>query len=216
MSRVVVGGHSRNIGKTQTACDIIASTADLRWTAVKMTRFGHGLCAADGTPCDCAVDDPVHPYVVAEERDHEGPEDTCRMLRAGARRAWWLRAPLAQLGDALPTLEEQIAGDENVLFESNSGLDFFEPDLYVAVLDFRVEDFKESAQRHLERVDVFAVATPELEPPWDWFDRGLLKRKTVVPLGDPRLGEIVRTRIAGGATLSAKRALTRASQSSGR
>jgi hypothetical protein len=192
MMRVVVGGHSRNIGKTQTACDILAATADLGWTAVKMTRFGHGRCSADGKPCDCAVEDPLHPYVVSEERDREGDADTCRMLRAGAQRALWLRAPLAQLSLAMPKLEERIAGDPYVLFESNSGLDFFEPDLYVAVLDFRVEDFKDSARRHLERADAFLLATPDGEPPWPWFDRGLLARKRVLPLGDPGLGELVR------------------------
>lgn len=196
--RVVVGGHSRNIGKTTAACEILAATADLGWTAVKMTRFGHGMCATDGKPCDCAVNDPVHPYVVAEERDREGGEDTSRMLRAGARRALWLRAPLAQLGLAMPALEQRIAGDSHVLFESNSGLDFFEPDLYVAVLDYRVEDFKDSARRHIERADVFLLADPGGKPPWDWFDPSLLERKTVLPLGDARLIDAVRQR-AGGA-----------------
>ena len=196
--RVVVGGHSRNIGKTTAACEILAATADLGWTAVKMTRFGHGMCATDGKPCDCAVNDPVHPYVVAEERDREGGEDTSRMLRAGALRALWLRAPLAQLGLAMPALEQRIAGDSHVLFESNSGLDFFEPDLYVAVLDYRVEDFKDSARRHIERADVFLLADPGGKPPWDWFDSSLLDRKTVLPLGDARLIDAVRQR-AGGA-----------------
>ncbi len=197
MKRVAVGGHSRNIGKTQAACDILAATSELGWTAVKMTRFGHRLCSADGKPCDCAVDDPIHPYVVAEERDREGPEDTCRMLRAGARRAFWLRAPLEQLGLAMPTLEQRIAGDSHVLFETNSGLDFFEPDLYVAVLDFRVEDFKQSARRHLERVDLFLLAAPDGQPPWAWFDRGLLARTPTLPVGDPRVGDVLRERLAG-------------------
>jgi hypothetical protein len=195
MIRVVVGGHSRNIGKTQTACDILAATPELGWTAVKMTRFGHGMCASDGQPCDCAVNDPVHPYVVAEERDREGGEDTCRMLRAGARRALWLRAPVAQLGLAMPALEERIAADGCVLFESNSGLDFFEPDLYVAVLDFRVEDFKDSARRHLGRADAFVLAAPGGEPPWEWFDRRLLESRPVLALGDPGIAALVRQRM---------------------
>ncbi|MCB1018467.1 MAG: hypothetical protein H6509_04270 [Bryobacterales bacterium] len=197
MKRVVVGGHTRNIGKTQTACAILAETADLGWTAVKMTRFGHGMCATDGKPCDCAVNDPVHPYVVAEERDRDGGEDTCRMLRAGAKRAWWLRAPLAQLGLAMPALEERIAGESHVLFESNSGLDFFTPDLYVAVLDTRIEDFKDSARRHLERADAFVLAAPEVEPPWPWFDRELLQRKAVFGLGDSGLSAWVRRGLGG-------------------
>jgi hypothetical protein len=114
------------------------------------------------------------------------------MLRAGARRALWLRAPLARLADAMPALGQRIADDTHVLFESNSALDFFEPDLYVAVLDFRVRDFKDSARRHLERADVLLLADPGGNPPWDWFDRSLLERKTLLPLGDVALAETVR------------------------
>ena len=119
-SLVVIGGHSRNIGKTSLACGIIAATEDQNWTAVKITLFGHGICSADGKPCSCAVDDPDHPFVINEEHDVNGDHDTGRMLAAGARRVLWVRAPQGSLADAIPGLRERLGDDQRVLIESNS------------------------------------------------------------------------------------------------
>ena len=151
MSLVVVGGHSRNIGKTSLACGIIAATKDCNWTAVKITLFGHGICSADGKPCSCAVDDPDHPFVINEEHDATGSHDTGRMLRAGARRALWVRAPQGRLGEAMPGLRERLGNDDQVLIESNSILDYMQADVYLPLLDYSQPDFKASTARLLAR-----------------------------------------------------------------
>ena len=39
---VVVGGHTRNIGKTSAICQIIQSTPEAGWIAIKLSRHGHG------------------------------------------------------------------------------------------------------------------------------------------------------------------------------
>ena len=57
MAIVVVGGHSRNIGKTSVVAGLIAALPELRWTAVKITQYGHGICSANGEACDCATAD---------------------------------------------------------------------------------------------------------------------------------------------------------------
>lgn len=46
-----------------------------------------------------------------------------------------------------------------MIIESNSIVEFIEPDLYITVLDPSVKDFKTSAQRLFERAD--AVVVPE-------------------------------------------------------
>jgi len=174
---LVVGGHSRNIGKTSLACSILAGTPELEWTAVKIAQFGHGICAVDGKECGCAVDDPVHSYSISEERSGSGHADTQRMLAAGAKRVLWARAPQGRLGEAVEALRKRLEGARNVLFESNSALDHFDPDLYLSVLDFRVDDFKDSARRHLGRADAFALPAAG-ESPWPWFDRSLLEGRS--------------------------------------
>jgi hypothetical protein len=40
---VVVGGHTRSIGKTQLVCDIIAAFPKTEWIAGKITQYGHGV-----------------------------------------------------------------------------------------------------------------------------------------------------------------------------
>ena len=160
-SLVVIGGHSRNIGKTSLACGIIAATEDQNWTAVKITLFGHGICSADGKPCSCAVDDPDHPFVINEEHDVNGDHDTGRMLAAGARRVLWVRAPQGSLADAIPGLRERLGDDQRVLIESNSILDYMRPDVYLPLLDYSQPDFKASTARLLARADALVTVGEE-------------------------------------------------------
>jgi hypothetical protein len=201
MKLVVIGGHSRNIGKTSLACNVIRATRDLNWTGVKISQFGHGVCSSSGKECNCAVEDPDHPFAVGEERGRDQTRDSARMLTAGAARAFWARAPQGRLAMALPALEEVFAEGEHVIVESNTLLDLVKPSMYVAVLDFAVEDFKDSARRHLPLADAFAVVERNGAEPWEWFDRGLLDDRPVFRIARPefsndQLGEFVRERLS--------------------
>ena len=53
MAIVVIGGHSRSVGKTSVVAGLISALPELNWTAVKVTQYGHGICSANGKPCDC-------------------------------------------------------------------------------------------------------------------------------------------------------------------
>ncbi len=186
MKTLVVGGNSRNIGKTSLACALIASTRDLEWTAVKITQFGHGICSSTGEPCGCAIDDPECPFDIALESGEKPGSDTARMLRAGAREALWVRAAMGRLGLAMPAVRKRIAGSKHVLIESNSVLDFLAPDVYLAVLHFDERDFKASAARLHERADAFVLpAAASAAPPWPGFDLSLLERKPAFQVEPP-------------------------------
>jgi hypothetical protein len=202
MKLVVIGGHSRNIGKTSLAASLIAATPGIAWTAAKLTLFGHGICSADGEPCDCAVESPDHPFVVTAERDREGSSDTARLLRAGAKQVFWLRAPQDRLGEALPTLLERLERAPYVLLESNSVLDFLDPDVYVPLMDHGTTDFKASALRLSSRASAFAVVgSGEASRSWPGFDVELLQSRpwfAVAPPAycSPDLVKFVRARLA--------------------
>jgi len=156
---VAVGGHSRNVGKTSVMCGIIAALREMDWVAVKITQHGHGICSLDGKPCDCAPENPEHPYVLDEQVAVDGT-DSGRYLAAGAARAYWLRTAMGDLGHAMPVLRELMGAHENVILESNSVLGFLKPDVYVAVLDPGTVDFKESARLFLERADALYWKSP--------------------------------------------------------
>lgn len=151
MAIIVVGGQSREVGKTSVVAGLIAALRQYNWTAFKITQFGHGRCSLDGKPCTCATDDRC--WAITEEKDAQGESDSSRFLAAGAKRAYWVRTEQGRLEEALPTLRRRIGESENSIFESNSIVDFIQPDLYITVLDPSVEDFKASARRLLDRAD---------------------------------------------------------------
>jgi hypothetical protein len=155
MAIVVVGGHTRNIGKTGVMAGLIAALPERRWTAIKITQFGHGVCSANGEPCDCETAD--HTMAISEERDAVSGTDTSRYLAAGAARSFWVRTRQGQLGEAMGRVRTLLAESENVMVESNSVLRFLQPDLSLSVLDPSISDFKPSAVRYLDRVDALIV-----------------------------------------------------------
>ena len=154
MAVVVVGGHSRNVGKTSVVAGLIAALPDYNWTAFKLTQFGHGLCSRNGEPCDCTPADRC--WSISEE-DASGRSDSARFLAAGAKRSFWVRTEQGRLAHALPTIQRRIAESENAILESNSILQFIQPDIYISVLDPGTEDFKASAQKFLDRADAIVL-----------------------------------------------------------
>ena len=158
---VVVGGHSRNVGKTTAIEAILRATPGRDWWAFKITRHGHGL-------------DSATPGFVVDEQVNRDGTDTGRYLSAGARRAFWVRTPQGLLAAAMPRLRGLFAEAPNVLAESNSLLDYIEPDLYISLVNFGAGGMKPSARRFLARADVLVVtgggeAWPEV--PGDWRTR---------------------------------------------
>ena len=149
MAIVVIGGHSRSVGKTSVVAGLIAALPEFHWTAAKITQYGHGICSANGEPCDCASND--HSWAITEEKNREGDSDTSRFLVAGAERVYWVRTEEGRLAEAMPTLRERIKSAPNVILESNSVLKFLRPDLYLTVLDPATADFKNSAREFLDR-----------------------------------------------------------------
>ncbi|HLY59533.1 MAG TPA: hypothetical protein VKV95_02090 [Terriglobia bacterium] len=201
MKTVVVGGHSRNIGKTSVMAGLISNMNGLNWTAVKITQYGHGICSLDGEPCGCAPTE--HAHVLTEERDASGQSDTSRFLAAGARRSFWLRVRQGQLADAFPILDRALGDDDYVMIESNSVLSFMTPSLYLVVLDRSQADFKPSALRFLDRADALVPIGTCLNGPsaaWPLVEPGIFVNKPKFPMApgqysSPDLCEFVRLKL---------------------
>jgi len=187
MAVVVVGGHTRNVGKTSVVAGIIAALPEFEWTAAKITQFGHGVCSISAEPCDCALNEHEHSWSLDEEFDRTGKSDTSRFLVAGAKRVLWVRTKQGMLAEAMPALRQELAGARNVILESNTVLRFLRPDLYLSVLDFAVPDFKDSAREFLDRADAVLLhtAAPGTVPRWDGVSLKLIEAKPVFPITPP-------------------------------
>jgi hypothetical protein len=166
---VVVGGHTRSIGKTQLVCDLIAAFPEANWIAGKITQYGHGVCAQNGQDCDCAPDE--HICAINWEKRADTGTDSARFLAAGARRSFWLRTKQGFLAEGMPLLRAALReldtnplepGQQstNVILESNTLLQFLKPSLYLMVLHPAKADFKESAQLQMDRASAFVLREP--------------------------------------------------------
>ena len=164
MAIVVIGGHSRSVGKTSVVAGIIAALPEFNWMAMKITQYGHGICSANGEPCDCVTDD--HTRAITEELDRSGATDTSRFLVAGAARSIWVRTRQGMLAEAMPDIRKKIALAENVIMESNSVIRYLRPDLYLTVLDSENPDFKQSAMEFLDRADGVILHKTVAVPQW--------------------------------------------------
>ena len=188
---IVVGGHTRSIGKTQLVCDVIAAFPDANWIAGKITQYGHGVCAQNGENCDCAPTE--HVSALEWETHSDTGRDSARFLAAGAQRSFWLRTKQGFLAEGLPLLRTalgQVSAERNgeaipLILESNSLLQFLKPSLYFAVVDPAKEDFKDSARLALDRADALILrGSPELfsaaSPAWTRLPSRLLREKPSV------------------------------------
>lgn len=183
---IVVGGHTRSIGKTQLVCDLIAAFPNENWIAGKITQYGHGVCAQNGENCDCAPDEHVC-AISWEQRASE--TDSGRFLAAGARRSFWLRTKQGFLAEGMPLLRtalrrletEDRSAAGRVILESNTLLQFLKPSLYLMVLDPSKADFKESARLQMDRASAFVLRRPlhgaDTEAAWAGLPLQLLRGK---------------------------------------
>ena len=206
MANIVVGGHSRSVGKTSVVAGLISAMPERNWTAVKVTQFGHGICSRDGEPCDCAITDQKHAFAIMDEQDRSGESDTSRFLVAGAVHSFWVRTRQGFLAEAMPALRQRLLTAENVIFESNSIMKFIRPDLYISVLDFATSDFKRSAREYLDRADAVLVHEPsasgsDIVPSWDDVSLRTISKANTFRIHPPQyvtpeLVRFVRDRVA--------------------
>lgn len=182
MAIVVVGGHSRSVGKTSVVAGLIAAMPEMRWTAIKITQYGHGICSADGTPCDCATDD--HSWAITEEHDRSGESDSSRFLVSGAEKSFWVRTRQGMLAEAMPSVRGKISG--NTIIESNSVMKFLRPDVYLTVLQAQNADFKRSALEFLDRATAVLLHAGVENPEWDGVSLKLIERKPVFRITPPK------------------------------
>lgn len=200
MAIIVIGGHSRSVGKTSVVAGLISALPEYDWTAVKITQYGHGVCSANGAPCDCATGD--HSWALSEEKDRSGESDTSRFLLAGAARALWVRAEQGRLAEAMPALRKRLESSRHVIIESNSVLKFMRPDLYLTVLDPATEDFKTSSREFLDRASAVILhdGSKTAAPAWQSVSLKPVVERPVFriappPYVTPEIVEFVRTHI---------------------
>lgn len=216
---IVVGGQCSGVGKTALIEDILRTTGEMEWTAVKVTphagsvperntawkrrrQDGGGTKKGMSRPEDRGgVEEGLaksalgrNGISIREEREGGGRSDTARFLAAGARRAIWVECEADRVGAALDALKKELTRSGNVIIESGSVVGYWKPDLFLMVVDPRVADNKGSARRVADQVDVFVYRSPFAGA--DWPDGAVGGRKGVCRILQP-LGQALPRKLQG-------------------
>jgi molybdopterin-guanine dinucleotide biosynthesis protein len=187
MTTIVVGGHSRKVGKTSVAAALIAAFPRYPWTAIKISSHWH--------------DDASDVCAVHEESDRTGKTDTSRFLAAGATRSLWVCVRENEWETAIQRLLPILQSSPFLIIESNRILQHIRPDLYILVLRYDVEDFKVSARDSFSQAHaVVAVHTCARQPAWKGILNGARAGIPVFTVEDPSeipsgLLDLVRSRL---------------------
>ncbi len=155
MTTIVIGGHSRKVGKTAVAASLIRAFDGYRWTAAKISTHWHEAPPA-GVSC-----------VIHEEMTGGDQSDSARFLAAGAARSFWIRIQEEQLEQSLPSLQPILKSSRFVIIESNCILRLIQPELFILVLRSDVSDFKESARETLRQANaILMITSGHSTPAW--------------------------------------------------
>ena len=207
MAIVVVGGHSRKVGKTSVVSALIRDLPEYRWTAIKISSHAHNVAGLNRYVRDYVItEESAFPYKLARLL-HCGwiapkpTSDTSRFLAAGSCRAILASFCEGDLASVMDHLSPIIRASPFIIIESNSIMQFLKPDFCLLVLKNDVPEFKDSARQMLEKADAaLIIDCGEPAPAWKESVRDTLGRiaqfKTADPLQIPRgLIDLVKSRI---------------------
>ena len=126
---LIVAGSGRNVGKTEFACRLIekfSRTSDVYGLKVSAVYPDEEIYHGGHGPAGGAEH-------LIEERRLDQDKDTSRMLRAGARRVFYLQGDDARLKDGFKQFRSLIPAGAAVVCESGSLWQFVQPGLLVLV-----------------------------------------------------------------------------------
>ncbi len=138
---IVVGGHSRHVGKTTVVAAALAVLRPRSWVAIKISSHLHG----SGTG-------------LLEETDAGSGSQSARYLQAGARKAFLLRAPDERFTEAAGAVRNMIETGQDVIVESNRLVAWCRPDLVLFVTSPAISDWKPSSSLCLGAADAVVIS----------------------------------------------------------
>ncbi|NVO19223.1 MAG: hypothetical protein HXX13_05950 [Bacteroidetes bacterium] len=126
---LLIGGNARNSGKTSLACEIIRKFSfDMPIIGLKVTRMKPDEGSFHG------AHSMQEDSSFFEETDIEGKKDTSRMLKAGAKRVFYLCVMEERLIEAMDKLNAIIPVGSLLVCESRSLRNYLEPGVFILMM----------------------------------------------------------------------------------
>ena len=169
---LLIGGTGRNVGKTEFTCRMIARfAAEHNIHALKVSTMYPDEHIYHGRHEHDAAD-----FFLYEEHRRNSGKDTARMLKAGAKRVFYLQCEDVQIVKGFKEFSQKIPPHTPVVCESNSLGIYVQPGISVMVTSPQV-DIKKRAQVQLKNADLIIESDgqsgfPEIEKFEYMSDRG--------------------------------------------
>lgn len=158
---IQIGSTGRNSGKTTIAKRIIASNHQhfsiygIKIITIRGTR---GKCQRKKTGCGICTS-ISEGFELTEEKNKEGSKDTMKMLKAGCKKVYLLKAIHKNLSEGFLAFLQFVPGDALIICESNSIREVVKPGLFLMMSNQK--NIKETAAKVIDQAD-FILKTPEL------------------------------------------------------
>jgi hypothetical protein len=128
---VMIGGNSRNAGKTTLACNIIRKLSYNREvTALKVTSIRPGESDKHGHHTEATFSG----FTITEELNRESHKDTSAMLQAGASRVFYIRTEDTFAAQAIQSFLDTYNFSQPLICESRSLRRVLIPGLFLMMM----------------------------------------------------------------------------------
>ena len=146
MALILVGGQTKDIGKTTLVCNILKAFPNVNWIALKITTHSHEVHG-----CNLRAEAPG--WRLWEQAQNGVNSDTARFVSAGARHAFLLQLDSKNMNQSCLEAFERFPPATHIIVESTSAAEFLRSDFSVLAINLKRADFKSAAREQLRRVD---------------------------------------------------------------
>ncbi|MBC8488308.1 MAG: hypothetical protein H8D45_19965 [Bacteroidetes bacterium] len=125
---ILVSGTGRNVGKTTFVCSVINHLSkSCNVAAIKISPHKHTISN------NSIILKQFSDYRIVEEQDYNTPKDTSRMLRAGAKKVYYIQSGDGSLGYVLKDIHEISDRNSFIVCESGALRSVLIPGLFFVV-----------------------------------------------------------------------------------
>ena len=143
---LLIGGATRNVGKTTLTCRIIEKfSSNNNIIALKIKTLYEGDSFFHGKDRK-----PLHEnekFRITEEKDKSGDEDTSKMLRAGAKKVFKIKVKSQFINQAFAEINNRVGEGKAIICESNSLRKEVVPSVFLMIKSENSDKMKPSARK---------------------------------------------------------------------
>lgn len=145
---LLIGSSARNIGKTRLATSIIQrNRSDIDIIGLKVTTIEEKSQTCPHGNDECGVCSEIEgDFLIREEKDGSLEKDTSLLLKAGAKKVFWLLVLEDKLQKGAQALKDVIPEDSVIVAESNRFRLAVQPGFFLMLIN-PLKKIKESAAR---------------------------------------------------------------------